>query len=282
MKPNINWKEYFSNAKLEYDEDIRWKPNLDANFFDREVIPILSSIPLVKNDKGKISASATIKNLPDIIKTPRGDYNSETVLDILGFIYYKKYRSDFVKGKMTANSRFGSFTPIAMYAQKLHNKIPYEMWDKKDPWIKFFLASPLEWLVTDTLPAGLPHMTHLDYISNRRRCLTFSSGRYEGRMAPLDYHLISHHALKLDNRDATESDDLERDTEEWLHVGLPDKAIQMVLQIWIANVAYRKPDVMILDPWNWDSVPKPLDAVQEATLSPFSRLPTGGEGLPWK
>jgi hypothetical protein len=52
-------------------------------------------------------------------------------------------------------------------------------------------------------------------------------------------------------------------------VGRRDIIARMVLQTWVFNAVFRN-ELMILDPWNWDSMPESLDLTGEDILMPKS------------
>jgi hypothetical protein len=58
---------------------------------------------------------------------------------------------------------------------------------------------------------------------------------------------------------------------------LPKIAIMMILQIWLANASLRDPSSMILDPENWDGLPRAIDSVVPSK----KETPWVEESVPW-
>lgn len=253
----VNWNEWLDNAK-KYDTT-KWVPVVNNNFLDH-TLPILSSIPLIRNENGKISSTKTIEALPDkILQTPNGPISGEAVRAMLGFLYLIP-RGKLVNGSMTKNPRLASFTPLPMYAHKLHNDVKYEEWDKKDPFLRFFLGKALEGL--RTIGERVPLDSH-EIRSFREKALTYSSGIKKGTMAPLDAYKCNIRGFKFRKAEDVMADP-EWDGEEYYSYDYPQCAIMMILQIWLAYAGVRKPDIMILDPWRWDHVPEAYDSVSQA------------------
>ena len=118
-----------------------------------------------------------------------------------------------------------------------------EKWDKSDSMLKYFLGSALEGLTE--LPEGWTGPD--DAVEERDRLQTYSTGAKSGETeAPTSYKL---------NR-----------ATWYAPVLRSDIIARMVLQTWLFNSSLRN-DLMILDPWDWDSMPESLDITTEDILS---------------
>lgn len=236
------------------DRSLKWKPTVDPAFLPH-CLPLLASTPLVRV-AGKISANETIKSLDtgELINTPNGKVPARTIRNLIGFLYLAS-RSSLQKEAMTKNPTLGSLTPLWMYAHKLHHDIPYEDWNKKDLAIHYALGRFLENIVdynTTKMPKQLPFSTS-DLFKSRTLALTPVKG---GEPAALVSNKMNLKKLPC----IVDETEVQRSY---------DKAVMyMLLQTWLANAALRVPNVMILDPLNWDNVPKAYDQVAQIAAEP--------------
>lgn len=230
---DIDLSGYAESAMKAHGMGLEYTPDLGKNFIDH-TIPILASIPLKMKD-GLINSESTIKSLPEYISTPNGKYRHPKAL--LQLLYYVK-RANLITGSQVKNSRLASFTPMLMYAHKLHNGVSYSKWDRNDKFIRFILGKYLENILTVT---KIPE--DIDYAYWRTLALTVSSkgSKTYGQMARATSYKCNLHSI--------------------MDVELPKTVIMQVLQLWLANVECRNTESMILDPLNWDNIPEPIDAV---------------------
>lgn len=221
----------------------------DASAFMQRALVIFAAIPLIRNDKG-ISMDDTMKCIPAMLTTPNGEMARENVIGLVTLMYGLS-RSSFIKN-MKLDATLGSFTPLFMYAHKLYNDVQYEEWDKSDPTISFalgkFLANALE-----AAPSGKLTLSADEVRALRETALTYLSGQKAGMTDKAT-------AFKMPKKLT-----LSRADEDII---LLKPLTFMLLQTWICNAEVRKPNSMILDPWNWDSTPAAWDVVVERVKLP--------------
>ena len=233
----IDYLSYVENAKKVLESKIKWKPSLLPTFLEH-TLPILSSVPLVLTPDNQVSSRETFLQLKDIdyLNTPNGKMTGLNVFRLIMFIYYAK-RGDLIHGSQNKNPRLASLTPIFMYAHKLYNNVPYSRWDAKDPHVSISLGRTLEPLLKVD---ELPNPRDYDLKETRELALTYRSGKRAGELSPIT-------GYKCNLR----------------HIGdieLPNIAMMMILQLWIANASLRNVESMILHPINWGEVPTPIDS----------------------
>ena len=158
------------------------------------------------------------------------------VFRLIMFIYYAK-RGDLIHGTQNKNPTLASLTPIFMYAHKLYNDIPYSRWDAKDDYMPQSLGRTLEPILKID---KLPDPKDYDLVETRNEALTYKSGKRAGELSPIT-------GYKCNIRRIGEID-------------LPNIAMFMILQLWIANASLRNENSMILHPINWGEVPVPFDS----------------------
>lgn len=237
-----------------------WRPTqiVSPHFLDN-CIPYLASIPLERKG-GKVSPQLTYQGLMEnnVITTPNGEVKGKWIYQLLQILYFVKRGHLIPQGSQVKHSRLASFTPMALYAQKLHNGVKYSEW-LKEPGISLFIGPVLE-QATDV--DAVPTLTVDEINKYRKLALTYKTGAKAGEMAPLTAYKCPLTYLQ------------DRRENEYK---LPSLAVMMILQLWLANVNARNTDSMILDPLNWDNVPKALDAVKEDTA-----VKKEVEKLPWE
>ena len=274
---NINWNEYIANAQN--ITKVPWKPNLPENFLPH-LMPLLASIPLVKDEYGYVKSTETFANMPKDLKTPNGLFPSAVLKRIIGFLYYMP-RSSLLTAPQGKDPTYGSLTPIPMYAQKRDNNIPYEKWDRKDPQFKYFLGRYLLPVLAfrNDPTTSIPVMDSSDISTARDAALTFSGGIKQGTKDSITSYKCNLTQLRVAKSESDEEDDNGPYAAQDLYYSIPlDKTIiRMVLQTWICNASIRKPGVMILDPRNWDATPSPIDTSLSTTLKTSKKE----EELPW-
>ena len=175
-------------------------------------------------------------------------------------LLYNVPRSKFIKS-MAKNPIYSSLTPMLMYAMKLKYNIEYEDWDKKDEYIKFALGKFMEGLVEYQGIKGISgwekkYPSSSDVEKYRDVFLTTKAGK-KGSIT--SYRLCS----KL----MTIPESLAEETGEVL----PHCGAYMLLQIWLCNASLRIEDVMILDPYNWDKIPKAHDDIIQEIQTPQTK-----------
>ncbi len=218
-------------------------------------LPILAAIPLINTlgesyTKGDIiSPHKTLANLAHVeyLNTPNGRVSVDIVTTLLK-IYKETSRSWLVK-QMTKNPRFGSLTPIPMYAFKLYHDIPYEAWDKTEETIKWMLGGSLECLYNfNNDKHGFTKEYYESilgtdiFTSNRTYALTYGGGKKAGMTDKLTSHKMNKVSWPVESNPS-----------------FLNSINYMIFQTWLANAEIRDYSCMILNPWNWDNVPETID-----------------------
>lgn len=143
---------------------------------------------------------------------------------------------DAKSGPMYKLRQYNHLVPLILAGFKQFQNIKYKEWDRRE----------IAWLVDIELGkamlASVPVLTDEDINDIRKIAHTTKSGARAGKQgSPITtaslYHLNEY--TKYDLND------------------IPKLAIHMIIQSWIAHPANRSPNVHILDPNDWDAVPKP-------------------------
>ena len=146
-----------------------------------------------------------------------------------------------------------------MYAHKLHHNVPYNDWDKADPHVNYALGSFLEPIIdVKQLPSWLKDRDTVNTL--RRRYMTPASGANKGQLLP--YSSWRNTSLEI-WKDEDNNVFLEH-TPDCIKETYLGCTKLMHLQLWIAHSSLRVPGAMILDPLDWDNVPKALDEIEIA------------------
>jgi len=179
---------------------------------------------------GKIDATKTFNNM---------DERTQLVIKILSNLP----RSYFVTGA-TKNPEYASLTPIGLYAFKKAKNIDYESWNKKSELLPFFLGKFLYELpkIELTRQEWSAKVKESSIAAFRKVALTTIDGESKG---VLSYKMN----ITIEK--------------------VPRNVMYMLLQTWLANVECRVPGAQILDPWNWDAVPEPIDSLPKDLAESF-------------
>ena len=213
---------------------------VDGETFLDHALSILANIPLVKNDKGLYSPTLISEAMPDTIDTPNGPISKLQMRNLIGFLHFPA-RGMFVKNQ-GKTPKLGALTPLGLYAFKLYRNIPYEAWDKTDPKLAFYLGYTL----ANILKTPKVTLTHEDVHTARQRVLTYASGKKAGQTEKLTSHKMPLNVAFQQGEEIVKIDKI---------------PAYMLLQTWLANIELRDTSSMILDPWDWDKVPEPIDEV---------------------
>lgn len=190
---------------------------------------------------------ATYKFIPD------GDefleHNLVTDYDngLYNFLQYAN-RSDWVKSQ-TKVPLACALTPIYMAAQKIYNNIPYSKWNITNNLVPSRLYDAM--ILRDTKERLV--LTVEEALELRTKCLVLA-GKPQN---PATFNSVYH-------------------TQGTVLQPKPALARNMLLQTWCAHPSNRK-GYMVLDPWDWDSVPEPL--IETDTLLESKPTPAT---LPWE
>lgn len=240
MIEQISWGKHLTELEVSGNSDVSLKTSDD---FIPLTLPVLASIPLVYNDKGLVSTSQTIQKLKNTgtITTPNSLMSGANALDLLRFITTVP-RSKLQKSAFNKLPTYGTFTPLFLYAHKLYNNVPYNKWDRSDELLKPILGVMLRDIL-DT-PKELAEL--IDIEEWREKAGLFKSGKHMGECAALTTFKMNLNGVIINDA----------------YYKVPKAALFMKLQMWIAHASLRKPDIMILDPFDWDIVPEALDEVK--------------------
>ena len=124
---------------------------------------------------------------------------------------------------MTKKPQYASMTPLFLWAQKNARGILYEAWDKTDPNMEIALGAFLSPIIS------------------------FAKSTAE------DLHDGKTIRAGMTNLKAFRS--------AGCTVEKPMR--YMITQTWLCHPHIRVPEMMILDPWNWDNTPEPMEIVRE-------------------
>jgi hypothetical protein len=226
----------------EYDTEVLAEKALlkevDFNLHDEflaHCIPILATIPLVKNSTGLYSASKTLAALKEV---------DNELSKLVGFLYHAP-RGKLMRGSMTlpGNANLGSLTPLALYAFKEVHGVKYSAWDKTDKHLFAFLGKFLKPIIE--------YSGELDSVSvevARRDMLLTKSGKKAGTLSAI----TAYKANRVQG------------------ININAVCCRIKYQTWLANVQFRT-EAMILDLNDWDLMPTALDAVSVAEAKPKTK-----------
>ena len=251
---NTNWKNYAELAKTDKTDNHGYKDD-----FLNHCLPLFASIPLKRNADNLISAADSLlpywKDDTLTIKTPNGKMNGRNLINLMSFVY-RVNRSKFLTQAMTKAPRFGTFTPLPMYAHKLYNDVSYGEYARVDDiWTRLMLGNTFlaEIVTVESNPKILPSKLR----ELRKAALTYSSGVNKGKEAK-----ITLNKMRVKSINGTP---------------YPVAAMYMYFQVWLANGQLRDKEAMILDPVNWGNVPDAWDA---EIAAPVNRVKTLMEDSP--
>lgn len=217
--------------------------------FIPHTLALFATVKLIRNDNNLISMTETMRN------------NQDNDIDRLVIFTGKANRSLLYYSKVKLSTH-KAYTPLFMYAHKLYNDVEYTEWDKEDP--------AIEWALGRTLYRALEYARNnpnpnfsLERIKELRyNSMTYRAGKKAGITAPItDFKM---HAYE----------------------DIPAEVMRMLLQTWILNAELRDDKAMILDIWDWDNIPAPLDSLPELDIwdHPIvasSECLDSDETLPW-
>ena len=196
-----------------------------SHVFMPEIITILAGMTLKRNDNGLISGLKF-----------RNEHFTTPALKGLYYFLMLDAKSSYLKTQYKApNSSYCALVPTIMYAHKLVHNVKYSEWDPLE--IKYVvhphLAEAMQYVPGEMSPDQI--------MQERTEGLTVRSGPTAGKvMSAVWKHKLAGPQLKTG---------IFKDT--------PYLAQVMIAQIWCAHPDNRSA-YMILDPVDWDRVPKAL------------------------
>lgn len=194
----------------------------ELNLMWQELPIIFASIKAVK-ENGKYSATKTLQGIPDLLSTPKGNFDKKNLSWLIATIGTFS-RSVLGVRQQTKSTNISALVPIFLAAQRTYNKISYNDWNREDKSLKILLGKSLEEILDyqdfnpdkEDILAARETMNVLEPVKRRT--------------------VIGENNFKAYSSVAT-----------------------IALQAWVANVQFRNAD-MILDLKDWDIMPEALDA----------------------
>lgn len=180
--------------------------------------------------------------------------NCQTLLDQTLYRLTRIRRSYLIKNQ-TQQPEYAQLTPLVMLGLRQHHNIPYSHWQTcgdynwiLEPELYQALSNPIAKLNVEQL------------LQIRQQGLQIKSGPKTGTTKPAE--------------------------STWRLLGITDTLLgnqtplfsSIVCQIWLAHPKHRR-STMILDPYNWDQMPKPL--VDWQPVKPQETNHKYHEQLPW-
>lgn len=201
-----------------------------------QIFGLFSNFKVFKNDEGLYMAEPFLEH--NIGKDPhlRGIWK----------ICARLKRGALVKGQNTTQgAKYSALVPLILASIKESQGIPYSQWTEDS------ISKLVDRLLQEAMlvpPNDIPDLSIERILEIRKQGLTTMSGSSMGQVVK-----------------ATSKWSLTgiRDTE----LGhLPTHAITMICQTWVAHPTLRHP-LMVLDPNDWDGMPKPLIDSEVVTTS---------------
>jgi len=208
-------------------------------------IPYLAKVPVLSN---KPTECLTKLKTMDTVMVNDEPYSAKQLMGLI--IYLTEMNRSEIIMDMAKTPRYGSLTPLLMFALKEARQIPYSYWDKKDPMIRYFLTSRT--LYTALIEIGA---SKIDNILDLRNTYIAKGARGSATFQVTGF-----------NKEA----DIK---------GCPAFVRHMLFQTWIANEDMRDEETMILDPVNWSNIPK-LYVTTENACDKFENEIFGKRGQP--
>ncbi len=164
------------------------------------------------------------------------------------------------KQAIAGSAKYSSLVPLILAGLKEYQNIPYSAWETCD------LTGLVEQSLLDSMMTDVPELSVERILEIRTQGLTVKSGPKAGSISnPVSKWALTGIA----------------DTELG---GLPNHAVTMICQTWVAHPTLRHP-LMILNPDSWDDMPKPLidtEVVQPLKEPKPPKAETNGYiDLPW-
>lgn len=208
---------------------------------------INQTVTLVRNEAGLVDAAATFKPW---LNNPRHK--------AIWLICTAPKRGSVVGKQISSEGLpYSALVPLLLMPFKKFRKVNYSEWDLKS--LKMYVDSKLYDAMS--LVATEPIVLQRDRLLELRDIgLTDAKGNKKNPNSTYKlYHLA--------------------DTEL---AGLPDLAVTMLTQIWVASPQFRH-EYQVLDPWSWDNQPTALLDIDIFTkpLKATKSIKTELEELPW-
>lgn len=213
-------------------------------FWDK-LYQVLASVEPIKIDDS-YSPLETMRNIPEVIKTPYGNLskaNFRAIIRILNFVP----RSYTLPGRAADHPQWSQLVPLWLAAYKHYKNINYNSWIR-DSGIQHMIGEDL-WEEIKEIPE--------DFVMDVSRIKELRNKALTNKMGTAKLTSPVRKSFNM--------------TDTW-KIKLNSKVGAMYLQIWLANVQLRHPD-MILDPIDWDRVPEAYDAILETVNASYVTKP---------
>ena len=187
-----------------------------------QLITLLGSMPTVKNKEGLISG----------MQFRNENFDTPKLKGIYWFLMIDT-RGAYLKLQYKApHKAYCALVPLILYAQRLLKGIPYSAWDESE--VQYVVNPAL----AEAMKCRYPDFTTDQLLE--QRILGLTTPKTGAMKPPHSTHSLSGEALKTG-----------------IFKSVPKLAQVMLTQIWCAHPSNRT-TYMILDPYDWDSMPKPL------------------------
>jgi|19_taG_2_1085344.scaffolds.fasta_scaffold00062_3 hypothetical protein len=214
---------------------------------------------------GKYLASRLIEDansLPDEVSFAVGEGDNSTTVTVTGedvrsiiVMFAKATRSTLLAGTQIDPDfrRFGALTPFVLYAFKDARGIQYEDWSLEDEKLGVLLGKAL----VDLPEFRRQDLSYYEFYDSPYELREWRMAAFSRKVPKKDvynYNINGYPVVLQEFKD------------------YPKPIICMMLQGWLAHLYNREIDVMILDPENWDAIPKAYDEIKDGLEKYENRL----------
>lgn len=210
-----------------------------------QLLTLFGSLKVTRNDEGKVLCKPIL------------DQFDTSYMRGIWLVVNKLNRSDLVKAQIKTPT-YGALTPLILAGLKKYQGINYSEYD----------SDGLHWLMSDNLYEAITtdydnSITPERLLELRIQGLTIQSGPKVGTIAKATSKWTPTGLSKTELK------------------GLPSLTKTMLTQLWVADPSLRD-QYMILDPIDWDNIPKPLISVDVMIEEPVKPVkPKKAQELPW-
>ena len=212
--------------------DNMWIKRLVYQGFINKLVPIIGSLPVQSPSFREVS-----KRLPKTLSAKDGNvYTREEITAILGILHRIPNRGDFVKKGSPLYPRYAGMTPLVMYAFREIQGIAYSYWDKEDRLYDLLLNSTL--LVKAIEQAKLIDKPSINEILEARQYQLDNGKPLSSHTRPIGFAAM----------------------HPTIYAGGMAYG-NALMQTWICQPGTRVEDAMILDFYDLDNVPEPIETL---------------------
>ena len=223
---------YKNEAKTFTTTDSKWYRDLNMEGFVNKIVPIVGSLPVQS-----ASFLEVLKSIPEQHKGTDGIvYTKEEILAIFGILQRNEARSVFVKKGDKTFPRYAGMTPLVMYAFREIQNIKYSYWDKTDSRYNLLLNSTY-------LADGIKYAQEFE--------------------KPDMSEILQARQYQLDNNKPLSAHNQAKGFTASFPIiyrgGLGYR--NAIMQSWICQPGTRVEDAMILDFYDLDNIPQPIETL---------------------